>query len=235
MIRIQPLLAALLVSVLAHGAHGQNRPKPKHAFKDGPHVGVPLGGDVNEEEVAFGWQVAYEYNDYLSVDVSVSRQTDELDASDVGVPLFPDRAVVDLELYNVVLSGRGAYPLLPSWFVYAGAGVGYYWFVEDSETVRVALTADPVTGGGGGTVSEISTELDDDFGWHLAVGSELLLGEHWEIFIEYRFVYLETDSESRTIESRPTGDTVLRSVTSTRSDDFEYNHGLLRLGINYRF
>ena len=57
---------------------------------------------------------------------------------------------------------------------------------------------------------------------------EVALYRHWEVFAELRWVFLETDVR---VNTGRTGESEL----ATTRGDVPYDHGVLRLGLNYRF
>lgn len=205
-------------------------------FKDGPHFGLPVGGDVKEEKLAVGWQAAYEFNDYASLEVSLTHMEQDLSLPEIGTGPSPGGGVVELETWAVpVLTARLGKLVGERAYVYAGVGIGLYFFTEDAQNVRRVLYDTQPTGPRGGTVTTIGVNVQDNWGAHAAVGCEFHLWDAWELFAEYRHVYFETDSDLRITEYLPDQPFGKRYATTKQSGTYDYDHGLLRVGVNYRF
>lgn len=197
-------------------------------FKDGPHLAYPRGGDIRDSQLGFGWQVTYEPSDYWAVDLSISRQTDRLD--DLGVLAAPFEDRFDLELIGAAASVRVAYPLGMT-SIYAGGGVGYYYLRTDNKHANRSLAGNSHALPAGVQSMRASVNLERTFGYHAAVGIERILTRRWEVFAEYRWVWLDTHMRIRRVESRGG----LQQDTFTSRNSFSYDHGLIRTGVNYRF
>jgi len=222
----------LAVAVLAGCVAGS---ASADTLKDGPHLGWVQGGDVRNEDIAVGWQGTYEFSDYFSLDMTYTRHEDELSREELNYPGFPSDSRLDLEFNVVALTGRASFSPLRRLWLYGGAGVGYYFINEEAEGVRESLAATPVPGPGGGTVTEFNINIDKDFGFHLALGFELLLSDKWEIFAEYRWVDFSTDADVTAVETVPAEDIGKSKLTYNANETFDYDYGLARFGINYRF
>lgn len=197
-------------------------------LKDGPHASYATGGDVRNERTGFGWQVAYEWSDYLSAEWSITRQKDQLD--DQTFMPAPFDSTLDLEIVHIVLSGRVGYPIgrvTPYW----GGGVGYYWMRTESDRIAQSINENRGRLPAGLTDLRAGADLDDTFGYHIAAGLEWRFVKDWEVFVEYRYTYVTTDITYRIIKTRRQTERTTTGVTET----FDYDHGLVRLGLNYRF
>jgi opacity protein-like surface antigen len=203
---------------------------PAGRFKDGPHLAFPRGGDTHTTDTAAGWQVTYEQNDYLSWDFTVTRQTDEMTAADIDAPQFPEGGRIDMEIYSFVLTGRLGVRPVERLTLYVGAGTGYYFFNTDAEEVRKGLAENQPAGPSGGVVLTANSEIEKDFGFHVAAGVEWLLTDRWEVFAELRSVTFESDEKIEIVEG--VGDARL---THDYNENFAYDYRLWRLGLNYRF
>ena len=53
------------------------------AFKDGVHVGPIVTGDLDEDDIVFGWQGVYEFDEMISVEMTISGQEGSLDPAEV--------------------------------------------------------------------------------------------------------------------------------------------------------
>lgn len=197
-------------------------------FKDGPHLAYPRGGDIRDSELGFGWQITYERSDYWSLDLSLTRQTDTLDDIGVLAPPFQDR--FDLEMVSAVASLRLSYPIRLT-TLYAGGGLGYYYLRTDNKVANRSLAAQANTLPAGVQSARVSVNPDNKMGYHAAVGIEQMLTSRWELFAEYRWVWLDTTLKINRVESRGG---LQQETTRTRSS-FTYDHGLIRAGVNYRF
>lgn len=193
-------LAALLIATTASAT----------AWKDGPFVGYHFAGDVEDPGLVLGWQAAYEFNPYSSVELLGSWHED----STVDGLSF--------DVWSVALTGRVGFMPHRSTRVYGGAGFGYYVLHADNEQVR-RETVDQATG----SVEFVEVQFDKDFGGHAAAGAEVRLSERWELFGELRYVFLETEARYSVAADG--------SDTMTTREDFPYNFAVLRLGLNYRF
>lgn len=205
-----------------------------HVFKDGPHFAYPTGGDVRQERAGFGWQLAYEWNDYLSAEAAISRHKDKLD--DLHVLPEPIDSTFDLEVVSIALSGRLGYPL-GRFYPYMGGGLGYYFMRTGNSRVNRSIRDNPAALPPGVSELRYSADMDNTFAYHLALGIEWMITSKWEIFAEYRRVYLDNEITYRRTETRPpsTVDGVFQRSESRTKEDFPYDHGLFRLGVNYRF
>lgn len=208
--------------------------QPRAVFKDGPHFAYPTGGDVRNERAGYGWQVAYEWNHYVSMEASITRQKDKID----DMPLWPalSDSEFDLEIINIAVSGRLSYPLGPL-TPYLGGGLGYYYMRTDTKGINQTLRENPGTLPPGVSELRIGADMDNTFGYHVAAGLELLLTPSWEVFAEYRRVFLDSDITVRRTESRPTPGATLafERMQTQQTETFPYDHGLIRVGVNYRF
>lgn len=62
-------------------------------------------------------------------------------------------------------------------------------------------------------------ELDDEIGFHIGTGLNLAINYNMELFTEYRYTFLETENDSELLGS----------------EDYEYDFGLAKLGVNFLF
>lgn len=200
-------------------------------IKDGPHLAYPAGGDVRYEQMGFGWQVTYDHENYWSVDLSITRQTDKLD--DLGIVPEPFEDRLDLELVAIALSARLDYPI-QHFTLYVGGGIGYYWMRTDNDRVNGSIRQNPDALPAGVSNWRVGADIDNTFAYHWAAGVEWRWSPRWELFAEYRRIALESDIVYRSIEDRPRDDVVERQQSRTR-EKFSYDHGLIRAGVNYRF
>lgn len=197
-------------------------------FKDGPHLAYPVNDDVRRSELSFGWQVTYERSLYWSLDLSVTRQTDRLD--DLGILDAPFNDRFDLEMIATAASLRLTYPVRLT-TLYVGGGMGYYYMRTDNSAANRSVMEHAAALPAGVDGLRVSATPDNTFGYHATVGIERLLSARWEIFAEYRWVWLDSTMRVRRTETRGG----INRQTFNTSDPFSYNHGLIRGGVNYRF
>ncbi len=219
---IKYLRPFLIAGLLTMSVQAESR------LKDGPHVAYPRGGDIRDSQVGFGWQVTYERSDYWSLDLSITRQTDRLD--DLGIVQAPFEDRFDLEIIGTAASLRLTYPMGLT-TLYGGGGIGYYYMRTENKYANRSLASQSSALPPGVQSSRVSVNPENSLGYHAVAGIERLLTSRWEVFAEYRWVWLDTTLRTRRVESRGG----LQKDTLTARDSFTYDHGLIRAGINYRF
>lgn len=204
------------------------------SFKDGPQYVYPMMGDVHDGQAGFGWQVAYQWTTYFSLEASVHRHKDRIGSS-AQLPA-PVSLPLDLEVVPVVLSARAGFPAGPFSF-YAGGGLGWYYLRADAGDINRALREDPALRPTGVSDVRIGTTVDNRFAPHVAIGVECVLHKNWEIMAEYRLTFLDSTVYYDRTEQRPTpGELLAFEQSTTRTEErLDYRHGLLRIGLNYRF
>lgn len=211
------LSLSICVSVVAQDASDE----PEGGkIKDGPFVGYVFGKDVEQDGFAFGYQVAYQHNPVFSLELAGSWHEDELVSLGTRFPGVPGVGAVDLEVLAFALTGRlGLRP--NEWlYPYVGGGVGYYVLKVDNEQVRIA--------GAKQSLDFIEGDPDNEFGAHLVLGIEATLTPQWEVFAEFREVFFDTEVKV-TVNPNPDG------RPETGRDRLDYDHRMIRLGVNYRF
>ena len=204
-------------------------------YKDGPHAGFVFGGDVRNEDFAWGWQAAYEHNDWFSIEASVTAQNDELEHS-INDVAIPKPFGIELETYALALSARAGIRPWSRIHLYALAGAGYYIMKTDAEDARIIIAGlEPQPNGV--SLSELTVDAENDFGLHAGAGIEIKLSRTWEIFAEFRQVFLETDADLKITEERRTRDRYNPRGMQTRlvADTLHYDYSLVRAGVSYRF
>ena len=191
-------------------------------FKDGPFIGYVHGDEVQDEGVALGWQAVYEVNKTLSLEVAASWQEDEDARFSTVQPEVPD-VPIDLQLLGFSITGRIGTRASENVYLYTGGGVTYYEIDGDTDRVRIAEHEN-----GGQPVAFFDVDFDKEWGSQFVFGSEIVLTPHWEIFAEYRQLFLQPNVQVRFSPNRAT-------ATGSQSNEYNYDHKMLRLGINYRF
>lgn len=201
-----------------------NRP----IIKDGPVLAWPVNGDVQDEAVVLGWQASYHPDERLSFEATFSRLTDSLrQTRDSGQQL-----AFDWELWSLSASARYGVTLPSGWYLYLGVGAGYYV----PKTSGEALDPWPTANEAGGRVTAVSVAPKKSFGTHALAGLEWRLAPRWELFLEYRQIWLESKIAVNYRTEQAAGANQPPLVGQrTESESFPYDHGLLRLGLNFRF
>jgi opacity protein-like surface antigen len=205
-------------------------------LKDGFHVGLPVGGDIYDQELELGYQAVYEHNENMSIEFDVTRQTDKLPDQEISGGLLPFDTKTELELWGITLSGRLSFKPLDSMSLFAGAGAGYYIFKADDQNLRKAFDASGWDDGGA-YIKDVKIDLNNDFGTHLMAGLEWRFAERWELFADYRIVFLGTEESTEITREYPQTDPHAPGdwIKTTTTIPFDYNFSLLRAGINFRF
>ncbi|MBN1269852.1 MAG: porin family protein [Kiritimatiellae bacterium] len=205
------------------------------AWKDGLHAGFATGADVKNEDFAFGYQAACEFNDYASMEFAVTRQNDEIQDT-IGVLTLPHEFNIGLELWALTLTGRLGFNPLERLRLYAGAGLGFYITQTDNEEIRVIAATRGSDEFPQAQLYNMDVDLENAFGWHAGAGLEVLLTDNWELFAELRYTALEFDADLEVTEQ------LRRDVfaapeweTEIIPDTLDYDHMLVRAGVNYRF
>jgi len=194
--------------------------------KLGPHLALSQGGDVNEEDLSYGIQFAYQFTRFFSLDLSVAEISDTLEPS-LGSPGLEVEGDIGVDLAAIALTARIEIPVLPWIGVYGGAGVGYY--ISDADKDLTVTAVEPYDDIGAPT--DYSVSADDKFGYHLAAGAFVRLHEHVEIFGEYRWTYLDP-----TVEVEANVRSVDGELLASDSQSFSgYDFGLFRVGINFYY
>lgn len=204
-------------------------------FKDGPHAGFSFGGDVRSEDFAWGWQAAYEQSDWLSLEASITAQNDELEQS-INDVAIPQPFGIELDVYALAFSARAGIRPWSRLHLYVLGGAGYYIMKTDAEEARIIIAgSEPQPSGV--RLSGLTVDVENSFGLHAGAGLEIRLSERWEIFAEFRQVFLEADADLKITEEWPSGVANNPRMMQTRivDDKLPYDHSLVRAGINYRF
>ena len=127
---------------------------------------------------------------------------------------------IDLDVISLALTGRIHVEATPNVQVYGGAGVGYYIIEAENQDVRESLS--------GAGLAFVEADGDKEFGAHIVIGSELLLTQHWELFAEFREVFLDSGFTVRSSSNKD-------APVEARRENLSYDHRMIRIGINYRF
>ena len=123
-------------------------------------------------------------------------------------------------MISLALTGRASLEPNPSTLVYGGAGFGYY--------IIEAKNADIHEGLSGTGIGFAEVDGDKEFGAQIVIGTEVVLTHNWEVFAEFRQVFLNSGF---TVRFSPDS----ASPVDDQRDSLSYDHRMLRIGLNYRF
>jgi len=219
---MKKLTLFLLLMSYAGASHALER-----RVTDGPFIGFVTGGDTQGEEFTWGWQGAYDFYRWLTMEISYSRHADQLDPRRLTALGLPPGSSVDLEFNNIALSGRWHLYHGNYHSIYFGAGGNYYLINEDAQDTNKAIAR----AGSNSVFSDFSADFHAAWGYHASIGLELSLHKHWEVFAEYRHNAVTIDSDYQLVRTAANGNL----VTTTVNDQVRYDHNAIRLGVNYRF
>ena len=215
-------LFLLAASVLAHPDHGADF---RHRVEAGPMVGWPVSGDIEEHNPAYGFQIDYHWNKALSTELSFTAFDDEMDTGILARRDLPTSAATELEIRDLALSGKLNLFGGPQWNIYAGGGVNYMDWQPDSR--RVDDRIDQLAG----DVIDLDVNIDTDWGYHGLVGFDIGVTDHLEFFAEYRHNVVESQINLNVVTERQRN----RPVENKIKDDFDFEYGIVRLGLNFRW
>ena len=190
------------------------------SLKDGPATVFVFGDDVEDEGFGFGYQAAFEFKQNFSIEFSGVWHEDKSRAIAREIPGLVSTPSIDLDVISLGLTGRIHGEPVPNLLVYGGAGLGYYIIEAENEDVREILSA--------AGLAFVEADGDKEFGAHFVVGTEVLLTQHWELFAEYRQVFLDSGFTIRSSANRD-------APVEDRRQSFSYDHRMIRVGVNYRF
>jgi opacity protein-like surface antigen len=185
---------------------------PSHAedvkiSRVGVHGAYSMNGDVEDSSPGFGVQAELAINRMFSVELAVTRFSDEYD----------DKAVsIEQDLTTFGLSGVYRAPLAEQLCGYLLGGLSYN-VVDMDASLNAAVY---------GSGFDVGIDVDNDIGMHLGAGLNFALQNNWELFTEYRYTFLELE-----------GDVSVTSMQSAYREPIkgDYDFGLLKVGANYRF
>ncbi|CAK8725119.1 Opacity protein [Candidatus Electrothrix laxa] len=183
------------------------------ASRLGIHGVYSSGGDVEESEIGFGGQLELPVNQVLSVELAVTKFSDEIEGSD---------STIDQDLTSIGLSAVFRGPLGPLGPL--GQQLeGYMLFGANYNSIDTDVSLKNSAASSG--VSS-NMELDDELGFHIGAGLNFAISYNMELFAEYRYTFLETEGEEELSDMYG---------TLTTTGDYEYDFGLGKLGLNFLF
>lgn len=195
-------------------------------LRDGPFFGYTFGGGVCEASPAFGYQVVYDFGKHLSLEANGTRQTDKL-SGNVGNYTLPSGVNIPMTMYSVATTLRAEYEVIQDVTLFGGAGGGYYIL----RTKTSSYYATEPTPEGPLYINSITINAKNNWGWHLVAGCQYQISPHWELFFEGRLVFLTVHGPVHL-----QGDYARYDYGEMNfPNSLNYNHCLLRLGINYQF
>lgn len=166
--------AVILMVLVVIGLSANSICFAQQGLKIGIHGAYSVGGDIEESEVGYGAQAEVEINDSFSVELAVSRFSDEFDTDFFDTE--QDFTTIGL---SVIWKNRPSDNLT----VYLLAGLNYN-FVDMDVTSDIPGVS-------------LETEFDDKAGFHMGSGLEFSLHENIGLFTEYRYTFLNLDAEVR--------------------------------------
>jgi len=187
----------------------------------GPHLGLTFGGDVEESSFAFGAQGIYRLSEDWSLELAISKFTDEQEESERwagGGAIW----MADYDIIPITLTALCNIPVQEGLAVYFGGGVAVY-------LIDVEASARPLPGT---ATTAVSQDIDTDLG----LGVQGVAGCTYDItdalclFAELRMA-LSVYYYDATYAGVDGGS----AWTETEDDTDDYSYGMLRLGASYRF
>jgi len=173
----------------------------------GAFIGVTAGGDIEENEVAYGGQIQMPFGDVFFLELSAIAVTDtEGD----------DEITADFDVQSIGISIGAKAKAAKNCEVYGLFGPNYN--MGDLE-IDIDQTYAP------GASAE--TDTDDSVGFHVAAGSAYNITPDISIFIEYRYTFLDFEGDI----------VVIRTDGSRTDGDLEgsFDFGVAKVGLNYLF
>lgn len=209
----------------------------------GPHLARVMGGDVIDDSNAWGVQVEYQVTSLFSAELSGTFFDDS--GGPVSFSTDGARYGTDLDVRTeaYALSARAGLPVTQRLTVYGGGGADYYRYKADGR-IRVDESTLPELFEVTSTSLDISA--DDEFGFHLAAGLQLVLGRNVLVFAEYRHVFIDRtlvakgsviSQREQAVRTAAAGATVTleEGFVDTVTTGGAYDHGMVRAGLNVFF
>lgn len=217
------LLGSLMtLPAFAHRDHGEQF---RYRIEAGPMIGWPLVGDVIDDGIAYGFQIDYHWSPSFSIEGSYTAFDDRLDNSLIGRQGLPTSAVTDLRTRDLSLSGKLNFFGGQQWNIYAGGGVSYVDWNTDNRRVDDRIDQQ------GGVVIDLDVDVETAYGAHALIGIDLGLTDHWELFGEYRHTFMSSEVNLNIVTER----TENQPIENMVEEDFDYDYGMIRVGLNYRW
>jgi hypothetical protein len=202
-------------------------------FGIGPSVGTTFGPDagafgsvVERADTVVGGQLVAWLTAAWSAELAAATFDDWDDEERFGVYGAGEAGITPL-----TLTLRYARPVFRNKArLYGGAGAGWY-FYDDAD---LDITVRPGSEGLVTVGADPTVDMKDVFGYHAAFGLEWAVRENLELFIEYRFAFLEArGSISGVTANTPEGEQFVKEMRDDFIDNDELPIG--RIGLNYRF
>jgi opacity protein-like surface antigen len=170
-------------------------------------VGVTAGGDIEDSEVAYGAQVKLPMGEPFFVALSVAMITDTFAG---------DTVEIDQDLTSIGLSIGAEVQAATRCTVYGLFGPNFNMVDLD---IRNDVELPPG--------ASIKGDIDDEIGFHVAAGTTYQLAEHLNLFLEYRYTFL--DLEGSVTGIRSDGNRLVTEVEGS------YDFGVAAAGLSYLF
>ena len=202
-------------------------------FSVGGHGAYTLGGDIESEEFGYGAQVGIDLVDRVSLELSGTMFSDEVDAEELGM--------MDVDARHIALSARFDIPVNDTLLLYVGGGISYNMIEADEPAVAEVVdsmfgdgVAEDFINGGGTIEGGMDIDIDDAIGYHLCTGVSLALSDSVELFGEYRFTWLDIEGELDINITAMQGGVVQGAPISQteKIEEGSFDFGLARVGIN---
>jgi opacity protein-like surface antigen len=213
---MKKVVLAILLAGLVSGARADEKvaapDKPVVVETNNPaepsaglFIGLTAGGDIEESEVAYGGQIQMPLNETFFIELSFASITDTF-----------DNEITDgeLDMHSVGISIGATTKLAKNCSLYGMFGPNY-------NTADIDYEVDQTLAPGGAA----DADIDNEFGFHAAIGSNYQLAEHVKLFVEYRYTFFDLD-----------GDLTITRVDGTRTTgnaESDYDFGVAKVGIGY--
>jgi opacity protein-like surface antigen len=214
------LTAFAAASLVVASAHAQTQ-EWKGRYADGPILAWFQSPDEGSSHLGGGWQFIADINRTFSFESSWVAGRDHLSPDWVtGSGLPPSRLRID---HHHLSAGIRTHVFhRENYSVYVLGALSYNYFQEQNSEINKASRNTPSSG-----VKSNAIEIKDELGWQAGLGIEYSIARHWEIVGEYRHLWHDGSAK---VDVRFTDGSERRSTPA-----FDYNHGQLRIGVNYRF
>jgi len=191
----------------------------------GAHVGYTFGGDVNDESAVCGAQATFALMEAVSLEVAVSRFSDESTETETWVEEGRASRVAwisDYDITAITFTARFSRPLQDSLDGYLGAGVGLYLLDADGSARALAGSATTWAG--------MDIDPDSGYGLQAVAGVEYGLTDALDLLAEVRYAVM-----AYYYDATYSGTTQGFTWRESDDDSEKYVHGMLRFGLNYNF
>jgi len=135
--------------------------------------GTPVSFEA-DDNIGIGLNLTHYFNNIFSLELAAEYFKTDMDINALG----RSANILELMQYSFLVTGRFHLPLKTDKISpYLGLGAGYY--VNDFDS----------------TVSSITANLDNSLGFHVKVGSEFIVAEHFMLNLELMYIWNEAEGE----------------------------------------